>query len=141
MLALRALAVDLADQAELRMEPQLADNAPDGEDMPIVNGPASIARMPSLRTPFRNRPGSVISNSGLSSTRNSVEIAELDLDFFRLGHGGVRGNERTVGRRDAREEKSRDDCGGELTDSAPPRTRTSWMRAGPVPAPPARTRD
>src|SRR5207249_12337441 len=36
-LVLRALAIDLADESELRMHRQLADNTPDGERVSVVS--------------------------------------------------------------------------------------------------------
>src|SRR3989454_10165966 len=68
-----------------------------------------------------------------------VEIADLDLDFFRIGDSGVGGDEGTICPRRCRDEQSREQRRGELYRSPPPR-RTTLMRGGPFLSPPARTR-
>jgi hypothetical protein len=80
MLALRALAVDLADQAELRMEPQLADNAPDGEGMPIVSveATATVDMDGERRCPPAHDPDRLESNPALVGESRRQQRAGLD---------------------------------------------------------------
>src|SRR3989449_5065286 len=68
-----------------------------------------------------------------------VEIADLDLDFFRIGDSGVGGDEWTICPRRCRDEQSREQPREDLNALRLSR-RTSSMPGGPFLAPPARTR-